>query len=120
MNGPKIRRLYYSTREVSEVVHIEPNELRAWEKRFSVLRPVKSKSGRRLYKPSAVKLAKRIKYLKDQGVDDSRIDIIIGNHSDEETRQPIKQDPAMERSVPVHEIIDTLKEIITILDGRGV
>ena len=43
-------RLYYSIREVAEMLELEPYVLRFWEKEFPTLKPKKSKGGLRLYK----------------------------------------------------------------------
>lgn len=73
MAGPKIRRLYYSASEVSDIVGISPGMLKAWEQKFPNFKPARSQSGRRLYKPSDLKLVKRIKKLKDIGYTDEKV-----------------------------------------------
>lgn len=54
-------KVYYSTNEVSEITNIEPYVLRFWEKKFSkVLRPKKSRSGRRRYTTRDIEIVKMI------------------------------------------------------------
>jgi len=118
MDGPKIKRLYYSTREVGEQLGISPQVLRSWEKKFSFLRPTKSKTGRRLYKPSDLNLIKNIKNLKDNGITDERIEFLLKQGAEAGEKIDRSYDYSRERELPVQEIISTLKEIIRILDSR--
>lgn len=73
MAGPKIRRLYYSASEVSDLIGISPGLLKTWENKFPHFKPARSQSGRRLYKPSDLKLIRRIKKLKDIGYTDEKV-----------------------------------------------
>lgn len=67
MKSKGIEKLYYSIGEVSELMGLEPHVLRYWESEFKVLSPKKNRSGRRIYRPSDIKVLERIKYLlKDQ------------------------------------------------------
>ncbi len=77
MQELQIRRLYFSTNDVSSMAHIRPHVLRMWENRFQELRPSKSKSGRRLFKPADVKLVMLIKHLKDKGYTDTEIGSLL-------------------------------------------
>jgi len=118
MEGPKIKRLYYSTKEISSLLGISPQILRSWEKRFSFLRPTKSKSGRRQYKPADVEIVKEIQRLKNSGLEDDIISRTIMNNKYRTTSDREKIIERTERQVPVRDIIDELKEIIRILDSR--
>ncbi|MCJ7812797.1 MerR family transcriptional regulator [bacterium] len=117
MAGPEIRRLYYSTKEVSELVQVPPYALRIWEIKFPHLRPSKSKSGRRLYKQKDLDAVFMIKKLKDQGYPDDaifrltsslQVDKINGNQFISQKRIEM---------VLFLEMKDGLKEILNILDG---
>jgi len=44
-----MQKLYYSIREVSEIVDEEQHVLRYWEKEFPMLKPKKNKGGNRVY-----------------------------------------------------------------------
>ena len=50
------KRLYYSISDVSEMVGVKPHVLRYWESEFSLLKPKKSKAGRRTYTQKEIKL----------------------------------------------------------------
>ncbi|TET47730.1 MerR family transcriptional regulator [candidate division TA06 bacterium] len=57
------KRLYYSISDVSEMVGVKPHVLRYWESEFSLLKPKKSKAGRRTYTQKEIKLILLIKKL---------------------------------------------------------
>ena len=57
------RKLYYKIGEVCEIVGVEAYVLRYWETEFPALRPPKSKSGQRTYRPSDIELLLRIRRL---------------------------------------------------------
>jgi len=82
MDGPKIARLYYSTRDVCELLKIPAHTLRSWEKKFSILKPVKHRSGKRLFKPHDLEVAMLIKKLKDEGHSDSDVNRMIDAFDD--------------------------------------
>ena len=56
-------KLYYSIREVSEMLDLEPYVLRFWEKEFPSLAPKKSHGGLRLYKQADIDELRVIKEL---------------------------------------------------------
>ncbi|MCD6117399.1 MerR family transcriptional regulator [bacterium] len=118
MDGPKIKRLYYSTRDVSEKAGIDTQLLRSWEKKFSFLKPIKSKTGRRLYKPSDLNLVIKIIDFKKNGLTDDRIEFLLKQGTEAVEKVDKSYDYSKERELPVHEIIATLQEIVRILDSR--
>ena len=62
------KKLYYKIREVSEIVGVEAHVLRFWETEFPSLKPPKSKSGQRTYRPRDIELLLRIReLLYDEG-----------------------------------------------------
>jgi DNA-binding transcriptional MerR regulator len=56
-------KLYYRIGEVSELTQTKPYVLRFWETEFPALRPVKSKSGHRLYRRKDVEMIFEIRRL---------------------------------------------------------
>lgn len=46
--------------EISRALSIKPHILRYWEEKFSVLRPLKRRGGRRYYRPADVEMVMRI------------------------------------------------------------
>jgi DNA-binding transcriptional MerR regulator len=69
----KIKRLYYTVHGVREIVQISSYTLRNWESRFPVLRPVKNKSGRRLFRQRDLDFILRIKKWIEAGYTDEKI-----------------------------------------------
>lgn len=60
---PKIKKLYYSISEVSNMTDVKQPTLRYWENEFSVLQPGKNSAGNRVYKEYDIKLIHFIKNL---------------------------------------------------------
>src|SRR5712692_1291243 len=56
-------KLHFRIGEVSELTHTKPYVLRYWETEFPTLKPVKSRSGHRLYRHQDVETVFRIKRL---------------------------------------------------------
>ncbi len=56
-------KLYFRIGEVSRLTETKPYVLRYWETEFPTLRPVKSRSGHRLYRRQDVEMVFRIKRL---------------------------------------------------------
>ena len=62
-------KLYYSIREVAEMVGLPEHTLRFWEKEISSLKPKKTSGGARQYTKQDVELVRLIHHLvKDQGL----------------------------------------------------
>ncbi len=124
MAGPEIRRLYYSTKEVSAFVQIPRHILRMWETRFPQLKPSKNKSGRRLYKQKDLDVLLEIKRLKDKGYTDDKVVWLIDHQQDDHQAEEVVQEkliPRMDKSrgmVFLFEIMNGLNEILHILDEK--
>jgi DNA-binding transcriptional MerR regulator len=73
MNGPKIRRLYYSAGEVCQLADIKPHTLRMWEERFGAPKPSRNLNGRKLYRPGDLDATLKIKASKDAGMPDEAV-----------------------------------------------
>ena len=58
-----MKKLYYSIREVSELVDEEQHILRYWEKEFKQLSPKKNRGGNRIYSLNDLKFVRAIKIL---------------------------------------------------------
>ena len=69
MNEDKNLKLYYTVREVSEMVGVPEHTLRFWEKEFPALKPKKTGGGARQYTKQDIELVRLIHHLvKDQGL----------------------------------------------------
>ncbi len=118
MQGPKIRRLYYSTKEVSEIVHISPQILKDWELTIPNLKPTKSKSGRRMYKPEDMKAILKIKEWKDSGHSDEEINRLLKSSSVQKTvvNGGETKEKKSGRVLLLYEISNGLRDILHILE----
>jgi len=58
-----MKKLYYSIREISQLIDEEQHILRYWEREFSTLKPKKNSAGNRKYAEKDVELIKKIKIL---------------------------------------------------------
>jgi DNA-binding transcriptional MerR regulator len=63
MNAGIPDKLYYKIGEVAAHVSLRPSVLRYWETEFPLLKPVKSRSGQRLYTKQDLELVAEIKNL---------------------------------------------------------
>ncbi len=59
----KIKKLYYSIGQVSEITGLKQYVLRYWETEFAHLKPNKNSAGNRVYTPKDVENIKEIKKL---------------------------------------------------------
>ncbi|MBR1799334.1 MAG: MerR family transcriptional regulator [Bacteroidales bacterium] len=59
-------KLYYSIKEVAQMLDVNPSVLRFWETEFDCIRPVKNKKGNRSYTQHDIELLRRIHYLTRQ------------------------------------------------------
>jgi DNA-binding transcriptional MerR regulator len=121
MAGPNIQRLYYSLREVSEMTGLKPYVLRAWESKFPRLNPVKSKTGRRQFRPSDLEVVLMIQKFKGSGFTDEKIQILLkhsqhGAEWEEEIEETRETKEKSRRKSGFHEIASGLREILSIID----
>ena len=56
--SPKVKKLYYSIGEVSELTGLKAYVLRYWETEFSQLKPPKNRAGNRTYRQKDIDLIK--------------------------------------------------------------
>jgi len=111
-------KLYYRIGEVSRLTHTKSFVLRFWETEFPALRPVKSKSGHRLYRRKDVDLVlqiRRLLYEKGFTIEGAR------RYLAAERKNPAPQPGLFSSSVgtvDVKSIRQELQSILTILKGR--
>ena len=119
MDGPDIRRLYYSATEVCEDAGITRELLKHWEIVFPSVKPVKSRSGRRLFKPHDLEIIQKIKEMKDAGFKDDKIRSYLKTIQNEHHFQTQDESelPAEGQQKLVHEIESILNEIVDIINA---
>ena len=60
---PKVKKLYYSIGEVSDLTNLKAYVLRYWETEFSHLKPPKNRAGNRTYRQKDIDIILEIKDL---------------------------------------------------------
>ena len=130
-----MQKLYYSIREVSELVDEEQHILRYWEKEFPILRPKKNRGGNRTYSQRDIALIQKIKLmLRDEKISiksakdnlNSHLELEFAGQESKEIENnykpeqvPIKTDKINEKIVIGRDyLIDIyylLKETVTLL-----
>jgi DNA-binding transcriptional MerR regulator len=65
---PSYSNGYYPIRKVSELTGINPVTLRAWERRYGLIKPERTPKGHRLYTDEHIQLIRRILDFIDQGI----------------------------------------------------
>lgn len=63
MNKMPIQKLYYSIKDVSDLVGVKQHVLRYWESEFAELKPSKNRAGNRTYRSRDIKIIFLIKQL---------------------------------------------------------
>jgi len=86
-----MKKLYFSIREVSELIDEEQHILRYWEKEFKILKPKKNSAGNRKYGHKDIDIIRDIKSL----LRDNKVGI---NHAKEVIDKGMKLDPKFETS----------------------
>lgn len=62
------KKLYYSIKEVSELLHVPYATLRYWEQEVKQLQPKTNSGGTRFYRDEDIAIVKKIIYLREQNV----------------------------------------------------
>ncbi len=63
MKNPLTTKLYYSISEVAQMAALQPYTLRAWEKEFACLRPLRKRGKNRAYRERDIRVVLLIKRL---------------------------------------------------------
>ena len=105
-------KLYFRIGEVSELTRTKPFVLRYWETEFPSLRPVKSKSGHRLYRRKDVELIfeiRRLLYEKGFTIEGAR------RHLASNGKNPAAQTHLFQSPLDGAELKATRQELQTVL-----
>ena len=105
-------KLYFRIGEVSELVRTKPYVLRYWETEFPTLKPVKSKSGHRLYRRQDVEMVLEIKrLLYERGFTIEGARKLLSNHSE----TPSEQKELFRSTLEVAELKAIRRELQSVL-----
>lgn len=75
-------------RVMSQLTGVNPITLRAWERRYGLLKPHRTATGHRLYNAGHVELVRRVVALTEQGIPIGRVREALGNAADKATDTP--------------------------------
>ena len=112
---PKVKKLYYSIGEVSELTGLKAYVLRYWETEFSQLKPPKNRAGNRTYRQKDIDLLLDIKdllYNKKYTINGART-VLRGGGSVDGTK--IDNTISENQKIIVKKIRDDLKNILSII-----
>jgi len=99
----------YPIREVSRLTGVNSVTLRAWERRYGLIRPQRTPKGHRLYGPEDIERVERILQWLNRGVPVSQVRELIDQPETVETLAPQMGDWASQRQHLIHavESLDT-------------
>ncbi len=113
--SPKVKKLYYSIGEVSELTGLKAYVLRYWETEFSQLKPPKNRAGNRTYRQKDIDVIMHVKnllYNEKYTIDGARSVLKGGKNksklSDAETANE-------KQKIIVKKIRDNLETILSII-----
>ena len=74
---------YYTIREVAELLELPLPTLRYWESRFTIIKPSRTSTGRRMYTPSDIEKIRIVYFLvRDKGLHlDAAQEQLRNNHT---------------------------------------
>ncbi len=105
-------KLYFRIGEVSELTKTKPYVLRFWETEFPTLKPVKSKTGHRLYRRQDVEMVleiKRLLYERGYTIEGARRELSNGS------KPPVEQKHLFETSLSLAELKSIRRELDSVL-----
>lgn len=117
MKEQKIKKLYYSISEVSQLTSLKAYVLRYWETEFAELRPKKNRAGNRTYNLDDIKLIfliKRLLYEEKYTIDGARQRLQQLRHVGEQMNLSFEQ---LRRDDLIIELKKDLRELLADLNN---
>ena len=99
----------YNIKAVSNLVGVQPGTLRAWERRYQILEPVRNDSGHRLYTEDDVKKLKWLSAKVNQGFTISQAVSLMDKH-ELETDQLTTEDKGENHQILLEELLQALMQ----------
>ena len=115
--NPKVKKLYYSIGEVSEMTGLKSYVLRYWETEFNQLKPPKNRAGNRTYRQKDIEVILNIKdllYKKKFTIDGARVVLQEKDKILIESKDPNLL--SNNQKVVLNNIKKNLKEILNIIN----
>tara|TARA_X000000368_G_scaffold195634_1_gene154433 strand:- start:278 stop:640 length:363 start_codon:yes stop_codon:yes gene_type:complete len=114
--NPKVKKLYYSIGEVSQMTNLKAYVLRYWETEFSQLKPPKNRSGNRTYRQKDIEIILNIKdllYSKKFTIEGARS--VLKQKEKPESTLISKQSLNKDQKEILKKVKNSLKEILKII-----
>lgn len=89
----------YPIREVSRLTGVKPITLRAWERRYDLIEPVRTESGHRLYTQEHIDFLNHALKLMEEGIPVSRVKAVLSESSQPETPRVDISDPVEQLAI---------------------
>ncbi|KAF1010786.1 MAG: HTH-type transcriptional regulator MlrA [Pseudomonas fluorescens] len=106
----------FPIREVSRLTGVNPVTLRAWERRYGLIQPVRTESGHRLYSRTDIDTVHRILDWIERGVSVSKVGRILAR--DAEQAQTVRHEPSAGGQHELHQWQARLLHAISSFDDR--
>ncbi len=71
----------YAIREVSELTGVKPVTLRAWQRRYNLIKPIRTEKGHRLYREEDIVRIQSIQAWLDKGVSIGKVKALLDSES---------------------------------------
>lgn len=89
----------YPIREVSRLTGVKPITLRAWERRYDLIEPVRTESGHRLYTQEHIDFLNQALKLMDEGIPVSRVKAVLSETSTPDMSRIDPSDPVEQLAI---------------------
>lgn len=117
------RQALLPIRSVSQITGVNPITLRAWERRYDLIRPTRTPAGHRLYSQADIRTIQRIQELAESGMGFAQIAMLLeqegaeaGRKRDKETGGPAASTNAPTATSPSRSLLDRVVRAAIELD----
>ncbi|HER35310.1 MAG TPA: MerR family transcriptional regulator, partial [Halothiobacillaceae bacterium] len=104
-------------RSVSQITGVNPITLRAWERRYDLIRPTRTPAGHRLYSQQDIRTIQRIQELAESGMGFAQIALLLDQEDQQPTAKP-RPEP-VPRQAPPRSLLDRVIRAGMELDPAG-
>ncbi|MFW6021749.1 MAG: MerR family transcriptional regulator [Guyparkeria sp.] len=112
------RQALLPIRSVSQITGVNPITLRAWERRYDLIRPTRTPAGHRLYSQADIRTIKRIRELAESGMGFPQIALLLKQDEPESNQEHREATPGPEApaTAPPRSLLDRVMRAAIDLD----
>ena len=103
-------------RSVSQITGVNPITLRAWERRYDLIRPTRTPAGHRLYSQQDIRTIQRIQELAESGMGFAQIALVLEQEDQEAPSAPSAEASPAPVSTPPRSLLDRVVRAAMDLD----